>query len=182
MRGHALWFVVAVSLLGCSSPYSGQAEPLVYPKKKEVKSTSTVQACPPEPDTCKTAFDLKPSYPTAAAKSRQSHSLAQDADNKMDGYAAASCVDRKKKAYNAVTILSDALRTDPYSPLATYTLASVYAQVGKKKCAQAMLMRLNELSKQTDLQATVTELKTREKTDSSFDGMRKEADGALEGK
>jgi hypothetical protein len=43
-------------------------------------------------------------------------------------------------------------------------------------------MRLNELSKQTDLQATVTELKTREKTDSSFDGMRKEADGALEGK
>ncbi len=154
----------------------------MYPKKKEVKSTSAVQACPPEPDTCKTAFDLKPSWPTSPAKARQSHGLAQDADNKMEGYTAASCVDRKKKSYDAVTILADALRTDPYSPLATYTLASVYAQVGKKKCAQAMLLRLNDLGKQADLQAQVTELKTREKTDSSFDAMRKEADGALEGK
>src|SRR5262249_37642875 len=181
MGGQVLAFVVCFGMPGWGGTFSGQAEPLVYPKKKEVKKAGT-DACPPEPDTCKTAFDLKPSWPTSAAKARQSHGLAQDADNKMEGYAAASCVDRKKKSYDAVTILADALRSDPYSPLATYTLASVYAQVGKKKCAQAMLLRLNDLGKQADLQAQVAELKTREKTDSSFDGMRKEADGALEGK
>jgi len=177
-----VFVVCGVVLFGCAGPYSGAAEPLVYPKRKEVKSTSALAACPPEPDVCKTAFDLKPSYPTNAAKQRQAHGLAQDADNKMEGYGAASCVDRKKKSYDAVTTLSDALRSDPYSPLATYTLASVYAQVGKKKCAQAMLLRLNDLGKQADITAQVGELKTREKTDSSFDGMRKEADGALEGK
>ena len=76
----------------------------------------------------------------------------------------------------------DALKTDPYNPYATYTLASIYAQVGKKKCSIAMLTRLNELGKTPELGAAVTELKTRGKTDSSFDGMRKEADGALDAK
>ena len=181
MRGQA-WLLVAVVGLWACGGTSGEAEPLFYPKKKEIKKEGAQSACPPEPDTCKSANDLPVKWPTPAPKQRQAHSLAQDADNKMDGYGTAGCVDRKKKAYDAVTIVYDALKTDPYNPYATYSLASIYAQVGKKKCTIAMLNRLNELGKTPELGAQVAELKTRGKTDSSFDGMRKEVDGALDAK
>jgi len=182
MRGEAWLLVAVVGLWACGGSSSGEPEPLFYPKKKDIKTEGARPACPPELDTCKTAFDLPPKWPTPAPRQRQAHSLSQDADNKMAGYGTAGCVDRKKRAYDAVTIVIDALKTDPYNPYATYTLASIYAQVGKKKCSIAMLTRLNELGKTPELGTQVTELKTRGKTDSSFDAMRKEADGAFDAK
>jgi hypothetical protein len=182
MRGQAWLLVAVVGLWACGGTYSGEAEPLFYPKKKEIKTEGAQAACPPELDTCKTDFGSPPKWPTPAPKQRQAHSLAQDADNKMESYGTSACVARKKKAYDAVTIVFDALKTDPYNPYATYSLASIYAQVGKKKCSIAMITRLNELGKTPELATQVTELKTRGKTDSSFDAMRKEADGAFDAK
>src|SRR5215813_8249877 len=98
MRGQAWLFVmVAGMLVGCGGTYSGEAEPLFYPKKKEVKKDGGISACPPEPDTCKAPFDLPPKWPTPVARQRQARSLAEDADNKMEGYGTAACLDRKKK-------------------------------------------------------------------------------------
>lgn len=76
-------------------------------------------------------------------------------------------------------MLADSFRIDPYSPLATYSMAHAYALVGKKRCAVAMLQRLVDLSAIAELAGDVGKLKTRAKADAAFEPFRKEADGAL---
>jgi hypothetical protein len=134
---------------------------------------------PVEPDTCKSNFDDTARKPANKGQREQAKGYAQDADNQLSGHEQAGWEARRAMVLRAISTLGDALRIDPYSPSATYQMAVAYALVGKKKCAVSMLTRLNDLGGFPDLVPEIMKLKQKEKQDTSFDAMRKEADAAL---
>lgn len=134
---------------------------------------------PVEPDVCKSNFDGNPQGMPKKALREQAKSFAQDADNQLSGVDTAEWAKKRSMVQQALSTLTDALRMDPYSPSATYQMAVAYAIVGKKKCAVAMLTRLNDLNGIPDLVPEISKLKTKAKTDANFEPMRKEADAAL---
>ena len=82
----------------------------------------------------------------------------------------------------AQAALSDALKKDPYSALATAKLAAVYALAGRRKCAKALLGRLVTLrdAPTKEFTAAAKRAIASAKQDPAFDAMRAEADRALE--
>jgi hypothetical protein len=176
-----------VLALACASPHSGPAETLEMPKKKKPKERDPNADKPPvygglnEPDTCKYEFVAKEQPLVKPAAANRAKMVTQDAANSMAGIDKAVGMQRRNMVVEALTILNDALRIDPYSPIATYSMAQAYAFVGKKKCALAMLDRLNDLAGFPDLAPDVGKLKGRAKTDPAFEPFRKEADGVLGG-
>lgn len=177
-------FLVA-GVVGCVSPYSATSESLQMPKKKPPKPTqAAVEGVPvygglAEPDTCKTDFAGKEQAMAKPAAVNRARSVAQDADNTMAGAEKTVGAQRRSMVMDALALVNDALRMDPYSPLATYTMAKAYAHVGKKKCSTLMLERLATLGKHPDLADDVGKLKARAKTEAAFEPFRKEADSAL---
>lgn len=177
-------FLVA-GLVGCVSPYSGPSESLSMPKKKPPKPATPGDSATPlygglqEPDTCKNDFAGKEQSMPKPATANRARSVAQDADNAMAGADKTVGAQRRNMVMDALGLVNDALRIDPYSPLATYTMAKAYALVGKKKCSVLMLERLSTLGQHPDLATDVGKMKTRAKTELAFEPFRKEADGAL---
>jgi hypothetical protein len=176
-----------VLALACAAPHTGPAETLEMPKKKKPKERDPNADKPPvygglnEPDTCKYEFTDK-EKPLVKPPVRERAKLStQDADNKMAGIDKAVGMQRRNMVVEALSILNEALRIDPYSPAATYSMATAYAHVGKKKCALAMLDRLSDLGGFAELTADVGKLKARAKADPAFEPFRKEADSALGG-
>jgi hypothetical protein len=155
------------------------------PKKKPAKAPPPTESATPlygglqEPDTCKTDFTAKEQAMPKAAAANRARSTAQDADNTMAGVDKAMGQQRRTMVTDALALLNDALKIDPYSPLATYTMAKAYAAVGKKKCSVLMLERLATLGLHPDLATDVGKMKVRAKTEVVFEPFRKEADGAL---
>jgi hypothetical protein len=173
--------------VGCVDPYGATSESLTMPKKKKPKA-APVAADKPAPygglvvaDTCKTDFTGAPQGLPKQSAINKANSLAQDADNTMAGVDTAKGTQRQAMVNDALATLNDALRANPYSPLATYTSAKAYAAVGKKKCSLAMLDRLNTLGAMPELTGDVGKLKARAKNEPVFEPFRKEADGALGG-
>jgi hypothetical protein len=177
-------FLVA-GVVGCVSPYSGPSESLSMPKKKTPKPAGPAEEGTPlygglnEPDTCRTDFGGKEQALPRPPAVNRARSVAQDADNAMAGAERSAGAQRRNMVMDALALVNDALRIDPYSPLATYTMAKAYAFVGKKKCSLLMLERLAVLGQHPDLAADVGRIRTRAKTEVAFEPFRKEADGAL---
>jgi hypothetical protein len=173
--------------LACAAPHTGPAETLEMPKKKKPKDRDPATAKIPdfgglnEPDTCKFDFTEKERPLVKANVAQKARLTTQDADNKMAGVEKSLGMQRRNMVIEALNILNDALRIDPYSPNATYSMATAYAYVGKKKCALALLDRLNTLGGFTELAGDVGKLKARAKADPAFEPFRKEADSALGG-
>ncbi len=175
---------LVAGLTGCVSPYSGTAESLRMPKKKAPKPVAAdtgpgLYGGLNEPDTCKTDFTGKEQAMAKTAAANRARSISQDADNAMAGADRALGAQRRSMVMDALALVNDALKMDPYSPLATYTMAKAYAHVGKKKCAVMMLERLSVLGQHADLAQDVGRMKTRAKTEIAFEPFRKEADAAL---
>jgi hypothetical protein len=176
-----------VLALACASPYSGPAESLEMPKKKKPKEPSDADKGPPvygglnEPDTCKWDFSGKEQPLVKPAAANRAKSITQDAFNSMAGVEKSVGIQRRNQVVEALGILNDALRVDPYSPQATYGMAVAYAHVGKKRCSLAMLDRLTMLGGFPDLAADVGKLAGRAKAEAAFEPFRKEADQALGG-
>lgn len=173
--------------LACASPYSGPTETLEMPKKKPKKEDDGPPAVPAyggltEADTCKWDFTGKEQPLVKPAAANRAKSITQDAENAMAGVGAAMGMQRRNMVVEALGILNDALRVDPYSPQATYSLAVAYAHVGKKKCSLAMLDRLADLAGFPELAADVGKMKGRASAEAAFEPFRKEADTALGGK
>jgi hypothetical protein len=176
-----------VLALACAAPHTGPAETLEMPKKKKPKERDPNADKTPlygglsEPDTCIYDNSDKEKPLVKSAQSQKAKIGAQNAENKMAGIDKAVGMQRRNMVVEALGILNEALRIDPYSPQATFTMASAYAYVGKKKCALALLGRLNDLGGFPDLAGDVGKLKARAKADPSFEPFRKEADAALGG-
>jgi hypothetical protein len=178
--------ILALGAVGCASPHSGPAESLELPKRKKAAegAEKEEEKSPPyggltEPDTCKWDFNGKEQPLAKSAASNRARSITQDAYNAMAGIETAMGMPRRNMAVEALGILNDALRVDPYSPQATYALAATYAHVGKKRCSLALLDRLATLGQHPDLAGDVGKLKGRAKADPAFEPFRKEADQAL---
>jgi hypothetical protein len=166
------------SWLGCAGPYSGDPEVLPVPKVAKKKAGAVQTGS--EPDTCKPNFDANAQASPRRALRDQAKGFAQDADNTLSGADTADWPKKRNMVLAALATLGDALRMDPYSPSATYEMAVAYAWVGKKKCAVAMLTRLNEIGTGfPDLVPEISKLKQKAKNEAAFEGMRKEADAAL---
>jgi hypothetical protein len=173
--------------IACGSPHSGPAETLVMPKKKKQKEPGAESTATPlygglqEPDTCKWDFGGKEQPQVKKAAADKAKSIAQDGMNAMAGIDKEMGMARRNKVVEALGILNDALRVDPYSPQATYAMAVAYAHVGKKQCALAMLDRLTRLSGFPDIAPDVQKVAGRAKVEAAFEPFRKEADQALGG-
>jgi hypothetical protein len=183
--------LIAATLLftACATPYSDPPDTLGMPKRKAPKPVSAEAAKVPvygglsEADTCKFDFNQKDQPLTKKPQQVRAQSQAQDAENAMAGADGAIGAQRRNQVQEAIGISTEALRTDPYSPAATYAMARAYALVGKKRCSVAMLQRLGDLATGfPDLAGDVGKLVAREKTDGAFEPFRKEADSALGGK
>ncbi len=144
MSALSLGLTVGIGLSsGCGDRYGGPAEDLPVPRAKKLKPAPDVKpAGPVEPDTCKYNFDGSPGSLVSKGKHDSAKGMAQDADNTLSGWDNATWQDRRNKVLAAVSTLTDALKADPYSPLATYEMAAAYAIGGKKKCMIACLTRL----------------------------------------
>jgi hypothetical protein len=169
---------------GCASPYSAPAETLAMPKKKPPKVNPDAGKVPvygglTEPDTCNTNFNGKDQPLVKKPAQNKAASISQDAMNAMAGAENAVGAQRRGQVQEALTILTDALRVDPYSPSATLAMAHAYALVGKKQCSKAMLKRLADLGGFPELTADVGKLKAEAKVDAVYEPFRKEADTAL---
>lgn len=152
------------------------------PKEKDPNADKTpVYGGLQEPDTCKFEFTDKEKPLVKPPVANRAKLTTQDADNKMAGIDRSVGMQRRNMVVEALNILNEALRIDPYSPNATYSMATAYAYVGKKKCALALLARLNDLAGFPDLAGDVGKLKARAKADPAFEPFRKEADSALGG-
>jgi hypothetical protein len=154
------------------------------PKKKPPKVDPNAGKVPiygglNEPDTCKTDFSGKEQKVAAKPAQNKAWSITQDAQNSMAGAENSVGGQRRSQVMEALTILSGALRVDPYSPQATLTMAHAYALVGKKRCALEMLGRLSDLGQLPELTGDVGKLKAQAKVDTAFEPFRKEADGKL---
>jgi len=154
------------------------------PKKKPPKADPNAGKVPVygglnEPDTCKTDFAGKEQKVASKPAQNKAWSVTQDAQNAMAGAENAVGNQRRSQAIEGITISSDALRVDPYSPQATLAMAHAYALVGKKRCALELLGRLADLGALPEIAGDVAKVKAQAKTDSAFDPFRKEADGKL---
>jgi hypothetical protein len=180
-------FLVALSLIAaaCADPYSANPpDTLAMPKKKPPKADPNAGKVPVfgglnEPDTCKTDFSGKEQKVASKPAQNKAWSVTQDAQNAMAGAENAVGNQRRGQVVEALTILSDALRIDAYSPQATLAMAHAYALVGKKRCALELLGRLADLGALPELAADVGKVKAQAKTDTAFEPFRKEADGKL---
>jgi hypothetical protein len=186
LRAATFLSVLSVLSLGaCAAPYSDPPDTLQMPKKKAPKPNPDAGKVPvygglSEPDTCKFDFNGKDQPLAKKPAQVRAQSIAQDAENSMAGADNALGAQRRAQVTDGISLSNDALRIDPYSPQATYAMAHAYALVGKKRCALAMLSRLNDLSTGfPDLAGDVGKLAAREKTDPAFDPFRKEADTAV---
>ncbi len=164
---------------GCAGPYSGKPAKLKKPRKKKRPKAVEEEAAAQEPvfdEKCRTNFFAPPS---ARRKTRQSRSLAKQADRYLveaeekEGQARISTVS------DALSKLRNALKADPYGPEATYKMAAAYAMVGKKACALALLERLNELTKMPAVMNEAERVINRALRDDSFEPFRKDANAAL---
>jgi predicted Zn-dependent protease len=179
--------LAAFLLAACASPYAEAPDTLSMPKRKAPKPSAEAAKVPvygglAEPDTCKFDFNAKDQPLTKKPQQVRAQSQAQDAENVMAGADNAAGAQRRGQVQEALTLSTEALRTDPYSPAATYAMARAFALVGKKRCAVAMLQRLGDLATGfPDLSGEVGKLVAREKTDGAFEPFRKEADGAIGG-
>lgn len=173
--------------LACAAPHTGPAETLEMPKKKKPKEKDpnadkiAAYGGLQEPDTCKFEFTDKERPLVKLPAANKAKLTTQDAENKMAGIDKAVGIQRRTMVMEALGILNEALRIDPYSPFATYSMAAAYANVGKKKCAVAMLDRLADLGGFPELAADVGKLKAQAKANPAFEPFRKEADSALGG-
>lgn len=182
-----LVLAASLMLLACTAPYSDPPDTLSMPKKKPPKVDPNAGKVPvfgglQEADTCKTDFNAKDQPLAKKAAQVKAQSVAQDAENAMAGAENAVGQQRRSQVQEAISLSTDGLRVDPYSPQATYSMARAYALVGKKRCSLAMLGRLSDLPTGfPDLAGDVGKLVAREKTDSAFEPFRKEADSAAGG-
>jgi hypothetical protein len=182
-----LLLVSTLILFACAAPYSDPPDTLSMPKKKPPKVDPNAGKVPvfgglSEPDTCKFDFNAKDQPLVKRPQQVKAQSVAQDAENAMAGAENAIGQQRRSQVQEALTLSTDALRVDPYSPQGTYAMARAYALVGKKRCSLAMLARLSDLPTGfPDLAGDVGKLVAREKTDSAFEPFRKEADTAAGG-
>jgi hypothetical protein len=172
--------------LACASPHSGPAEALEMPKKKKPKEATDEKKIAEfgglnEPDTCKWDFAGKEQPLVKPAAANRAKSITQDGLNAMAGAETAIGVQRRNMVVEALGILNDALRVDPYSPQATYAMAVAYAYVGKKRCSLALLDRLTGLAQFPELAGDVGKLAGRAKAEPAFEPFRKQADQALGG-
>jgi hypothetical protein len=155
------------------------------PKKKPPKEKAADDSLPfgglNEPDTCKWDFSSKEQPLVKNAAAARARSISQDAMNSLAGVESASGLQRRNQVVEALGILNDALRVDPYSPAATYAMAVAYAHVGKKRCSLALLDRLVTLGGFPELSADVGKLTGRAKAEPAFEPFRKQADTALGG-
>jgi hypothetical protein len=180
-------FALSSALAACAAPYSEAPDTLAMPKKKPAKVDPNAGKVPvfgglAEADTCKFDFNGKDQPLAKKATQVRAQSVAQDAENAMAGAENAVGGQRRSAVTEALSLSTDALRVDPYSPAATYSMARAYALVGKKRCSLAMLGRLADLGTGfPDLAGDVGKLAAREKSDTAFEPFRKEADGALGG-
>lgn len=176
--------VLFAGAVGCADRFSGPSEPVSMPKAKKPKAGATdpkAPAGPTEPDTCRYNFDGNAlATPYDKKKHLKAKSTSQEADNQLSGAETATWQARRTQVIGAIGTLSDALAIDPYSPHATYGMAAAYALVGKKKCMIAMLTRLSDLAAIPEIATDVGNLKKKVKTDSSFDALRKDAEGAVQ--
>jgi hypothetical protein len=166
------------------NPYDQPADSLSMPKKKPPKVDPNAGKVPVygglnEPDTCKTDFSGKEQKVVAKPQQNKAWSVTQDAMNAMAGAENAVGAQRRSQAVEGITIASDALRIDPYSPQATLAMAHAYALIGKKRCALELLGRLGDLSALPEIAADVGKVKASAKTDTAFEPFRKEADGKI---
>jgi len=181
--------LVGLLFSACATPYSDPPDTLGMPKRKAPKPQTAEAAKVPvyggltEPDTCKFDFNAKDQPLAKKPQQVRAQSQAQDAENALAGAENALGGQRRVQVQESLNISTEALRTDPYSPAATYAMARAFALVGKKRCSVAMLQRLGDLATGfPDLAGDVGKLVAREKTDAAFEPFRKEADGALGGK
>jgi hypothetical protein len=168
--------VFVLSLAACAGPYSGPSEKLVMPKKKPIKKAT---AGPVLDETCKVDFKDKPRSIPGRDLRRKADGLAQDADNLLAGIETADEAQKKLKAMDAIAKATDALRADPYSPLATYVMARAYGFVGKKKCATEMLTRVKEVGAIAEELDESLKNKAKVKKDPAFEAFRKDAEDAV---
>jgi hypothetical protein len=176
------WGVLAVAILSvclaaCAGPYSAPPERLVMPKK-EKKKPGAAEA-PVFDEKCKADFKKPAEKVRTREQRRRADSLAQDADNLLAGIESASKDQRIAQATDAINKAADALAVNPYSPSATFTMATAYAWAGKKKCATLMLERLKDLSQIPDEVDDAIKYKDKVKTHPSFEPFRKDAEGAV---
>jgi hypothetical protein len=180
-----LAFASALLATACANPYnSTPADTLAMPKKKAPKADPNAGKVPiygglNEPDTCKVDFNGKEQKVASKPAQNKAWSLTQDALNAMAGAENAIGNQRRGQAIEGITISSDALRVDPYSPSATLAMAHAYALVGKKRCALDLLGRLADLGALPEIAADVGKMKAQAKTDVAFEPFRKEADGKI---
>jgi hypothetical protein len=162
----------------CKGPYDGvQAEKLPMPKKKPPKEKKEGPLSS-EPDTCKADFTANPVQVSKSTR-RTANGLAQDADNQMAGIETAPAEQKKAMVLDALSTTTSALRSDPYNPGATFTMAVAYAWAGKKKCSIMMIERLAELSKNPDVVDEATKFAGKVKKHPAFEAFRKDAEAAL---
>lgn len=179
-RGIALVLALAVgapTAAGCGGPYVGKAEKLKRPVKKKR---------PPEPDAAALPYneDCKAAFFEDNSKVRRNSGAARGKVGQGDAAlgAAESSPDpgvRASSTIEAINSYKKALLDDPFSAEATYKLAAAYARVRKKKCAIDLLTRLAQLKKHPDFEAEAGRMIQAASQDGSFQGFRKDADGAL---
>jgi hypothetical protein len=167
-------------LIGCVGPYKGPPEKLSMPKVAKADPNAKKPGAEPTTldETCKTDFDGKP-FPVAKRQIKLAKSITQDAENKMSEITGADPATKMTTVLASLSLLRDALKADPYSPQATYTMAVSYAHAGKKKCAVLMLERLASLSDIPENVADVTKLKGKVKTEKAFEPFKADAAAAL---
>jgi hypothetical protein len=161
----------------CAGPYTGAPEKLAMPKKKKpkVKPEGPLSS---EPDTCKADFTANPVTVSKGTR-RTATGLSQDADNQMAGIETAPADQKKGMVLDALSTTNSALKSDPYNPGATFTMAVAYAWAGKKKCSIMMLERLADLAKHPDVVDDATKFAGKVKKHPAFEPFRKDAEAAL---
>jgi hypothetical protein len=195
-RGIALVLALAVgapTAAGCGGPYVGKAEKLKRPAKKKRPPEPDAAALPYNED-CKAAFfednsKVRRNSGAARGKVGQGDAALGAAESSPDpGVRASSTIEAINSYKKALlddpfsaeaTYKLAALLDVPFSAEATYKLAAAYARVRKKKCAIDLLTRLAQLKKHPDFEAEASRMIQAASQDGSFQGFRKDADGAL---
>ena len=172
---------IAVPALGCSSPYSGKAEKLKRPRKKdrpaeEDQPATAAAETPAADDQCRTNFFDAPVKRRAPRDGRR---LADQAGGFIAEAERAEGARRAGLLVDALDKLSNALKKDPYGPEPTYRMAVAYAMAGRTSCSLKLLDRLNQLQKHPDVTKEAGRAVQRALRDPVFDKFRKDANTAL---
>ncbi len=174
----ALGLGTSAMLSGCSGPYSGKAERLKRPKKKErppAEDTGAQEVVLDEE--CRTDF-FQP--PVTRRNARRGRALATEAQGILErSEAQEDDAARVRDVGYALDKLRNALKHDPYGPEPTYRMAVAYAVIGKKGCALRLLERLDALTRMPETTAEAERAVKRALRDPSFDLFRKEANLSL---